>query len=264
MQRFFCFCVYLDTKQFYCMKKTYWLIIGFFIFMFCFAFSCNENDSYSLGDFRIAIATVVSEGENPYSLLLDNGQRLWPAATDVQYAPKYNQRVFVNYTILSGKQNGYDHYVKINDVWNILTKKTMELNAHNADSIGDDPVKINAAWVGNDFLNIDFMFNYGGKQAHAINLVHNTLSSFATPDAIDLELRHNAYGSTQSNLYEGFVCFDLKPLKVQNADSVKIAIHVKDWDGGKTYNVVYRYNQAALQNSTMETPIPVISSNEYF
>lgn len=246
------------------MKKTYRLIFTFLICIGCCAFSCDDREGYSLGDFRIAIATVIPEGENPYSLLLDNGQRLWPAATDVQYAPKYNQRVFVNYTILSDKQNGYDHYVKINDIWNILTKKSIELNAHNADSIGNNPIKINAAWVGNDFLNIDFMFNYGGNQPHAVNLVRNTLSSHATPDAIDLEFRHNAYGSLQPKLYEGFVCFDLKPFKAMNADSVKIAIHVKDWDGNKTYNVVYRYNQAALRNHFTETPIPVIASNEYY
>ena len=85
------------------------------------AFACDDNDGYSLGDFRISIATVVPEGQQSYSLLLDNGEKLWPAASDVYYRPSVNQRVFVNYTLLSDKMDGYDHYVKINDIWNVLT-----------------------------------------------------------------------------------------------------------------------------------------------
>lgn len=223
--------------------------------------SCDDN-AHSLGNFDIDIATVVPEGETAYSLLLDNGKRLWPAASAVRYSPSYNQRVFLNYTLLSDAQSGYDHYIKVNDIWNILTKQVIELNAQNADSIGNDPVKTNAIWVGGDYLNVSFMFNYGGIRPHAINLVKNTLSSEASADAVDLEFRHNAYQSSQTKLYEGFVCFDLKPLRSHDADSLKLSVKVKNHDGDVTYDVVYRYNQAAV-NARTEMPIPVISSNEY-
>jgi len=152
------------------MGKTFLTRSIFSIGILVFLLSCDDN-SHSLGEFRINIATVVPEGENAYSLLLDNGTRLWPAATAVIYHPTYNQRVFLNYTILSGPQDGYDHYIKVNDIWNILTKQIIELNTQNEDSIGNDPVKTNAVWVGGDYLNVSFMFNYGGVQPHAINLV---------------------------------------------------------------------------------------------
>ena len=223
--------------------------------------ACDDN-AHSLGNFDIDIATVVPEGETAYSLLLDNGKRLWPAASTVRYSPSYNQRVFLNYTLLSDAQSGYDHYIKVNDIWNILTKQVIELNSQNADSIGNDPVKTNAIWIGGDYLNVSFMFNYGGIRPHAINLVKNTLSSEASADAVDLEFRHNAYQSSQTKLYEGFVCFDLKPLRSHDADSLKLSVKVKDHDGDVTYDVVYRYNQAAV-NARTEMPIPVISSNEY-
>ena len=74
--------------------------------------SCDDN-SHSLGSFGIDIATVIPEGENAYSLLLDNGKRLWPAASSFRYNPTYNQRVFLNYTVLSEAQNAYDHYIKV-------------------------------------------------------------------------------------------------------------------------------------------------------
>lgn len=232
--------------------------------IFVIAVSCDDNNKYSLGKFKIDIATVEPQGENAYALILDNGDRLWPAASDVRYLPKYNQRVIVNYTVLTDRMNGYTHYVKVNDIWNILTKQAIELTAANADSIGNDPVKANAFWVGGDYLNASFMFNYGGQQPHAINLVKGKLSSHAAPDAVDLEFRHNAYGSTSTRLYEGFACFDLKPFRTSSADSVALSIKVKEWDGEKTYNLIYRYNQAALRNVKTEQPIPVITSNEYY
>ena len=224
--------------------------------------SCDDK-SRSLGNFGIDIATVIPEGDNAYSLLLDNGKRLWPAASATRYAPTPGQRVFLNYTILSEEMTGYDHYVRVNDMWNILTKKAIELNAQNADSIGNDPVKANAMWVGGDYLNVSFMFNYGGMQPHAINLVHNQLEPGSDSKTINLEFRHNAYYSHSSKLYEGFVCFDLRPLRVENADSVKLSIKVKEWTGNKIYDVVYRYNQQT-GTTRAEMPIPVISSNQYY
>lgn len=235
-----------------------------FVIFLLAAVSCNKKDEHSLGEFHIDIATVIPIGENRYMLMLDNGKQLWPAATDVHYLPAGNQRVFVNYTTLSDEQGGYDHYVKVNDIWNILTKKVIDQTSHNTDSIGHDPVKINEVWVGYDYLNIDFMFNYGGIRPHAVNLVADSLYPNTAPDTLELEFRHNAYGSSSPRFYEGFVCFDLKPLQRTDTDSVQLAVKTKDGDEVRTYNVVYRYNQAALLNKIAETPVPVVASNEYY
>lgn len=244
------------------MKKTVSTIGLLLIGILLITPSCDDN-SRSLGNFRINIATVIPEGQNAYSLLLDDGTHLWPAASDVRYTPTHNQRVFLNYTILSEKQNKYDHYIRVNDIWNILTKPAIELNAQNKDSIGNDPVRVKAVWVGGDYLNVSFMFNYGGVKPHLINLVKNTLSTEVSPKAIDLEFRHNSYQSAQPRLYEGFVCFDLKPFREIDADSVNLSIKVKEWSGETTFDVVYRYNQPVAE-ATTQMPIPVISSNEYY
>jgi hypothetical protein len=244
------------------MKKTVSTISLLLIGILLITPSCDDN-SRSLGNFRINIATVIPEGPNAYSLLLDDGTRLWPAASDVRYAPAPNQRVFLNYTILSEKQNKYDHYIRVNDIWNILTKPVVELNDHNRDSIGNDPVRVKAVWVGGDYLNISFMFNYGGVRPHMINLVKNTLSTQQSPNAVKLEFRHNSYQSTQPKLYEGFACFDLKPFRTTGADSVKLSVKIKEWSDDTTFDVVYRYNQPVAE-ATTQMPIPVISSKEYY
>lgn len=226
--------------------------------------SCDDNNGRSLGDIYINVATVVQESENSYSFLLDNGKRLWPAAGNIRYAPKDGQRVFLNYTILWDSQGTmYDYDIKVNDIWNILTKQAIELNEENKDSIGNDPVKINDIWIGGDYLNVSFLFNYGGTKPHLVNLVENALSEEPSSGNIDLEFRHNAYGSTQTRLFEGFVCFDLKPFREDNADSVNLSIKVKDWDREITYDLVYRYAQP-VEEKTARTLTPVIASNEYY
>jgi hypothetical protein len=55
-----------------------------------------------------------------------------------------------------------------------------------------------------------------------------------------------------------------------NRDSVMISVKVKEWTDKtysdtreKIYDVVYRYNQPALQAGT-EIPIPVTTSDEYY
>lgn len=225
--------------------------------------SCDDKDGYSLGNFKFEIATVEPLSHDTYALILDNGDRLWPAASDVAYLPKANQRVFVNYTILSDQQGEYAHYVKINDIWNVLTKNVIELNEANADSIGNDPIKLNSMWIGGDYLNVDLMFNYGGVRPHLFNLVNNTLNPDTLDGVVELELRHNAYGSQNMELFEAIACFNLKPFRQENVDSVNFSIKVMDWDGVKDIDLVYKYGQAPRYQETAQMPIPVITSTEY-
>lgn len=226
------------------------------------SFACDNNDGYSLNDFRISIASVVPEAGQSYSLLLDNGKKLWPAASDINYRPSANQRVFVNYTILSDKIDGFDHYIKVNDIWNVLTKSVIELTEQNRDSIGNDPVKMNNIWIGDHYLNTGFSFNYNGMKPHAINLVQNkTTTASEDEDVIELEFRHNSYNSTSNTLFNGFACFDLRPFQREDKNSILIKVLVKEWDGEKEYEVTYNYNE--LTKDKTESVTPNITSNEY-
>ncbi len=237
------------------------MYVSLLILIMSSSFACSDSDGYSLGDFRISIATVVPEEGMSYSLILDNGVKLWPAATDVYYRPNMNQRVFVNYTILSDKMQGFDHFIKVNDIWDILTKPVIELTEANADSIGNDPVRLNDLWIGNNFLNTDFAFNYNGMRPHAINMVQNKITTEDDAGVLELELKHNSYNSMSNRLFNGFACFDLKPFRVEGKDSIAIKVKVKDWDGEKEYDLMYKYNE--VNNNRTEKSIPSITLNEY-
>lgn len=235
---------------------------AFLLLVLSSSFACiDNNEGYSINDFRISIATVIPEGEISYSLLLDNGDKLWPATTDVRYTPQKGQRVFVNYTILSDEMDNYKYYIKVNDIWNILTKPVISLTEANADSIGNDLVIINDIWIGNDYLNIEFSFNYGGDKPHAINLVRNEIKKAKDTNVLELEFRHNSYNSTSTTFYDGFTCFDLKPFKDEQKASLPIRVIVQTLGGTKEYDLLYNYNE--LNKNRLDANIPAITSNEY-
>ena len=235
------------------------------IFLLLALISCNNKDGYSLGEFQVSMGTIKMESETSYSILLDNGKKLWPAATDHRYKAKDNQRAFVNYTLLSGEYNGYDHMVKVNAIWNILTKDIIKLTHDNEEEIGNDPIKTNHIWIANDFLNIDFMFNYGGIKPHFINLVENEINKLSKDDVLELEFRHNSYGSTNKDrLTEGLVSFNLKPLQRSDANSINIRIKVKEFDKESTYDIKYEYSDESSKSAQTETPVLVVASEEYY
>ena len=242
------------------MKKNLLTIAVILVACFTFLSSCDNSGYYER---RVNIATVQPRGGYAYSLLFDDGRHLLPVASAVRYVPRENQRVLLNFTILSGRYGEFDHLIRVNDIWNILTKQVVELTTENAEKIGDDPVIINRMWEGGNFLNVSFRFNWGGIRPHYINLVKNTTVESASDDVIELEFRHNAYGSTNSFNRDGLVSFDLRPFQVEGQDEVRLAIRVNEPTGKRVIEIVYRYNQEA-QETIEDFPIPVITSDEVY
>ena len=61
--------------------RAFLLVIGIALVSLTLPSCLDDDNSYSLGDIWIAVATVVPEGNNVYYLRLDDGDKLWPAAT---------------------------------------------------------------------------------------------------------------------------------------------------------------------------------------
>jgi len=212
--------------------------------------SCDLDDGFPSDEFKVNLATVHPLDGNAYYLVLDNGSKLWVAATDYpNFKPRENQRAMIDYTILSGQTGEYDHYVKINYIKESLTKDVIDLTAENQDSIGHDPIKILSMWVGDNFLNIRFGYNTGNAAIHYVNLVNNTLENNQPGDKIPLEFRHNKNGDSEKYGTTGYVSFDLKPYRDQNQDSIRFVIKIKDFSEDKQYNVTYKFNGEVVKIS---------------
>lgn len=236
--------------------------------------ACNKNDGYSLGAFQISVATVHKIDNHSYSLTLDNGKKLWPAAYNVKYNPKDSQRVFVNYTLLSDQYGIYDHMIKVNDMWKILTKDIVEITSENEAEIGSDPIRINNMWIASDFLSIGFKFNYGGVRPHHVNLVKSqVVQNQDGEETIELEFRHNTFGTGTNNLnhlWDGLASFDLKPLRRNDIDSIKLKVTYKDFprDGDpileRSHELYYKYNSLQAESKQLGAPLMVVSNDEYY
>jgi len=199
--------------------------------------ACDNGEGYSLDDAWYSIATVNPLDDNTYSLTLDDGATLWPAATDAPwYKPAKRQRAAVVYTVLSDEFYGYSHAVKVLDIKNILTKPAAkDLGEGNDTEYGNDPIKIMDMWVGDGYLNVVFGFNSGNAGiVHYINLVK--MDNVNTP--YYYELRHNAYGDGDSYAQKGIVAFDLSDLDTQG-NEVTLTIKVNTFEGEKTETIVF-------------------------
>lgn len=217
--------------------------------------SCND-DGYSLDSFWVSMATIdnPSGTSNSYMLVLDNGEKLWPAAPFGYYNPKNGQRVIANYTLLSNGNGTYDHDVKINSIFEVLTKPAIKLTTANADSIGNDKLMVKDIWVGSHFLNIEFRYPGSGYKTHMVNLVYSDLFE-SKGDTLKLQFRQNGYGDNERYLYNGIVSFNLANLTPPSSSSqIILSVDIKNLDGNvETYNLKYNVNGTTPENRSFLT-----------
>ncbi|RKD91874.1 NigD1/NigD2 family lipoprotein [Mangrovibacterium diazotrophicum] len=221
----------------------------FFLLISVFLVSCNDDDDdYSLGKYWITTGTVVKSSDY-FSVTTDGGDKLWPSATNVD--PEHledGMRVFVNYTILDDAEesSGYDYYVKINSMSEILTKPIFNFTAETTeevrDSIGNDAVTITDTWFTDDYLNVQFEYGGGLGFTHFINLVKDTDDLETGDGEIILELKHNKNGDPYNYLQWGIASFDISELQVDGQTSVDIYLRALDKEGEYQYNLVLTYD----------------------
>ena len=210
--------------------------------------SCNDDEGYSLNDVWRSLATVENpDDESHFFFTLDNGTRMWTAATsNPQYKPKDGQRIIADYTILSdGPGDGsYQHDVKLIGAYKVLTKGIFDITPETQDSIGHDPIKVEDIWIGNDYLNVKFIYK-GQNKAHFINLVSDDEKQY-DDENIHLEFRHNANDDVPTYNMRGIVSFDLISLQNDEVESLPLVIHVFESDESdeKVYELNYTFNDS--------------------
>ncbi len=222
------------------MRKKLFLVLTVVLFL---GFSgCDDDNGYSLGKFWISTATIETTGSNSYVIVTDDGDRLFPSASDVPcFDVKDKQRVWVNFTVLGEGSGNIDYLVKVNDMSEILTKGILYLTAQNNDSIGDDPVKIKNYWISGDFLTIRFTYG-GGKRIHYINLVQDAENPVNNEGKPVLLFRHNRKDDPANYLLHGTVSFNLFNLRVNGQTSVQFVLKATLPEGETPFEVTLTYN----------------------
>ncbi len=218
------------------------LIAGFILIGFQ---GCLDDDGYSLGDYWVTTATIEKTDVSPYIIVTDNGDRLYPSASNVlHFNTKDGQRVWVNYTILGDATGNADYYVKVNDLSEILTKGILQLTPENNDSIGNDPVRVEGYWFTGDYFTIRFAYS-GGGTIHYINLVQDVDNPTNEEGLAVLEFRHNRNKDYYNYAMKGTVSFNLDGLKKDDSDAVQFVLKAKNFRDEEDFEkkLTFEYNK---------------------
>lgn len=221
------------------------------LFMFLLALpllvACSDREpENSLDNYLMDIATIENPEEaSSFFLTLDDSTRLWTIASNLRYyRPKDGQRVIASYSIINEKPDSlnYNYDIRLNDVYEILTKGIFNLTPETADSIGNDYIFIEDIWIGSHFLNVEFIYP-GNATKHFINLVSDSTKTY-NDNKVHLEFRHNANGDYPAYNRWGIVSFNLKSLEKPGQNSVDIVVHTNEFNsnGNDKYEFKYIYN----------------------
>ncbi len=235
------------------MKK---LAFGILMSLLVVFTSClNDDDGYSLGDYWIGFGIYKGDGESAGKLVMDNNYVLVAvAATDPLWYEDFSDgdRVLVNYTILDEDNTSSSeerYYVKINDISDVLMKGIIDITEEIEDSIGNDPIIVEDAWITDSLLSFRLKY-WGYNKTHFLNLVKTPGDLTADDQPIQLELRHNANEDAQSIPYTAYVSFSLNSLRISGLDSVQFEVTATDYDGE-----VYQ-DSGVFNYSDLELPTP--------
>lgn len=221
-------------------KKHLWVMMALMLLPLS---GCDDDDDCCSSDgFWITTATLEKDEVSPYLIVTDNGDRLFPYATAIPgFEVKDNQRVWINYTILSSGYDDIDYNVKVNDISEILTKGILELTPEITDSIGDDPVTIKSYWFSEDFLTVQFVYS-GGEEIHYINLVQDVNNPVDEQNRPILLFRHNRNDDPAQYNINGTVSFNLEELQVEGESYVQFVLKATSFEDEDPFEVVLTYN----------------------
>lgn len=213
--------------------------------------ACDMHENVDIPESQVDIATVQNTyNEANFFFRLDNKKLMYVQDCNFAgYVPKDGQRIIADYTLLSDKRSThlYDYDVKLNDVYNVLTKGIFNVTKATQDSIGNDSISIEQMWIGSDYLNVEFEYP-GYNKTHFINLVNDTSKVF-TDGKKHLYFRHNANSDTPIYIRSGFASFNLKSLQTgATSTSINLVIHVNVpyQAAEKTYELTYDINSSAV------------------
>lgn len=254
-QLFALFPVYaVNTKKKTTMKTMTWKLWMMLLALVPAFVACDDDDdNYYYVDNGGTWTTygnlekIDNGSRQNYAIRIDDGDRLI-VSDGLRFtadAEDEGMRVFLRYAYLgsdwsdTGLNSPMDYYIYLYDIDEVLCKQPvaqtfiLENEEHRTDSIGNDPINVQKAWIASKYLNVEFEvpFKTGSSVRHFINLVYDDVTLHN--DTMYVYLRHNAYedavdlteGRRPAGEYHwgyGRVSFDLTPILPDGQESVPV------------------------------------------
>lgn len=191
-------------------------------FLLVLLLSSCEKDPGRMDDYLVEFATVVKENSN-YRFRLDNGRLLIPDEVK-NYSGEEGQRVILNYIPLEGDA------IRINFVSNIFTG-TIQSDGF-PQNYSDDPVKIQSAWVGGDYLNLVMEIEFLNVP-HSVALLRDRSST-----SVDLYFSHSSNDDPPGSpkmMYASFLLSDLR--EQTSASPVPFRLFINTFTGIRIFEL---------------------------
>jgi hypothetical protein len=238
------------NKNYSGMKKTHLLFSIVAILTLSFS-SCKNDDK---NEARYISYATITDGANKVIVTDNESITLYVEQNSGVVAEwKDGKRLVVDCTVLRKLDNattGKVYYVKVNQVYDVLTKYPVMQSFLNTkerdDSIGHDSINLHEIWFANAYLNMNFgIYRSDPGIKHFINLVVD--DSKSTPNDVYAELRHKAYSDLRSVYSLGNISFNVSGLVVSPKTSVRIHLSRKTYSGEmKTDTVTYEVGVAKM------------------
>ena len=204
---------------------------------------------------------VVHKTDSLVSISTDKGNKLYPN-TSFKNMIKDGERYMLEYFIVNRVEPEAAMEVfeiSVYDYFKVLTKDIIPFEEAISDSLGSDPVKVNHAWVANQYIN--FYFTYWGRNFNVKHMINLTQLPDVNEDGhIVMEFRHNAYGDPYTNQYRGMVSFPVESLVLPEGvdpSTVKLIIKYLSTNGEKSFEMDMNFStepdiEGGIENATLE------------
>jgi len=148
-----------------------------------------------------------------YMFISDSGAKFITKTLPEGYEFEVDQRVMISFTDFTKSEvDDYDYFFEPVTVSEIPSKEIIFINDENKDTLGNDGVILNNAYVSGNFLNVDVSFGASGTIMHYFNTSYNDelQSSY---DTLTLTYHHKDNDDMWLQTFSGFLSFDLRSIE---------------------------------------------------
>ncbi|WP_372932926.1 NigD1/NigD2 family lipoprotein [Mariniphaga sediminis] len=175
---------------------------------------CNETTETPRQETGIVMDYAGSE-HCSFIIELDNGEQIQPFHYPDEFTFTQGQRVLIRYVKLPNIIPTCDQGVAC-DILHVeeidCGAPLTDLYSHNSDSLANDPVYLQEAFIDGNCLNLKLSFS-GGCREHTVDLARIHSLEENSEDTVELEIRHNANDDPCEAFLTKTLSFDLTSLK---------------------------------------------------
>ena len=188
----------------------------FLFAVFAIAFTACQNDEEIILEDVGMVVDYAGSGNCSFIIELENGAKIQPLYYPEGFTFAQGQRVHVQYAELTNVVPSCDRGTPAEIVFveELNCAPFIDLNSNNPDSIANDPIFLQEAFVDGNCLQIKVSYS-GGCKEHSIDLMRLPPTATSNSTIPIFEISHNANNDMCEAYFTKELRFDLTSLKME-------------------------------------------------